>query len=130
MKNIPPTNSLDKPIWMLEQSGNFYVKNSWKYIRWEDEKFNIFEFIWSKRLPYFYFFLWKAWKFIVPADDVFQHMRINIASRCMCWIQPNLETMSHLFLTSYTTAKLWRLMLILQVSQISQRGVVKQTKQR
>ncbi|KAK6791473.1 hypothetical protein RDI58_010554 [Solanum bulbocastanum] len=49
------------------------------------------------------------WKFRVLVDEVVQSMGINLVSRCWCCIQPKSETMSHLFLTSYTAAKLWRL---------------------
>ena len=55
------------------------------------------------------FFLWRAWEFRVPVDDVLQHIGVNIASKCWCCTRPKTETMSHLFLTSSIATKLWRL---------------------
>lgn len=113
MTNIPPpkqTNRLDKPFWMLEASGNFSVRSAWNYIRQKDQEEDIFKNMWSKKLPFKQsFFLWSMWKFRVPVDEVVQSMGINIASRCWCCTHPKFETMSHLFLTSDTATKLWRM---------------------
>ncbi|KAG5590705.1 hypothetical protein H5410_041219 [Solanum commersonii] len=46
---------------------------------------------------------------IVSVDEIVQRMGINLVSKCWCCQALNQETFSHLFLTSATAAKLWRL---------------------
>lgn len=51
LRTIPApktTNSLDKPIWMLEHSGRFTLRSAWEYIRQKKEKEDIFELMWEK----------------------------------------------------------------------------------
>ncbi|KAK4721460.1 hypothetical protein R3W88_011693 [Solanum pinnatisectum] len=113
IKKLPPpkqTSRVDKPVWMPKASGNFSVRSAWEYIRQKDQEEDIFTYMWSKILPFKQsFLLWRMWKFRVPVDEVVQSMGINLVSRCWYCIQPKSETVSHLFLTSYTDAKLWRL---------------------
>jgi len=81
-----------------------------EYIRQIDQEEDSFTYMWSKKLPFNQSFLiWRMWKFRVLVDEVVQSMGINLVSRCWCCIQPKSETISHLFLTSYTTTKLWRM---------------------
>lgn len=66
--------------------------------------------MWSKKLPYkMSFTLWTAWKFRLPSDDAIMNIGINMASRCYCCTSLGVENITHVFLTSPTAEKLWRL---------------------
>ena len=94
---------------MLEQNGKFYVKNVWQYIKQKDEKQEIFKNMWINKLPFqMTFTLWRAWKFIIPINEVVQRMKISLPSRCHCCQHPQRDTMSHVLLTSYTVERLRR----------------------
>ncbi|KAK6786607.1 hypothetical protein RDI58_015132 [Solanum bulbocastanum] len=55
------------------------------------------------------FLVWRAWKYRVPVDEVLQKMGIQLVSKCWCCQESKHETLPHLFLTSSTASKLWRL---------------------
>ncbi|XP_060202140.1 uncharacterized protein LOC132630587 [Lycium barbarum] len=113
MQNISPpvdTLPLDKTWWMLEQNGKFSVKSAWNYIRQKDEREDIYKYMWERGLPFkLSFFIWRAWNFKLPIDQVLHSLGVSMPSKCWCCQEPKEETMSHLFLTSLVATKLWRM---------------------
>ncbi|XP_060181532.1 uncharacterized protein LOC132611140 [Lycium barbarum] len=99
----------DKPWWMGENSGQFFVKSAWEEVRQKQETRSVYKFIWLKGMPIkISFFLWRLWKRIITTDDNLKRMHISLVSRCWCCEEYKQETMSHLFLTSPTAFKLWK----------------------
>ncbi|XP_059285202.1 uncharacterized protein LOC132038567 [Lycium ferocissimum] len=113
IETIPPpqvTDELDKSWWLLEKNGSFSVKSAWEYVRHREVKMDIYNQMWRKHLPFkFSFTLGRAWRYKMPVDDVIYRRRIQLASKCWCYTEPKQETMSHIFLTSPTASKLWRM---------------------
>ncbi|XP_019245221.1 PREDICTED: uncharacterized protein LOC109225083 [Nicotiana attenuata] len=115
LQNIqPPTTSdmIDKPVWMLENRGEFSVKSAWEYLRRRQEPRNAYRNIWVKGLPFkISFFMWKFWKNKLPLDDFYRRLGYQMASRCWCCLEPKEETLQHLFFTSPAANTIWKYFL-------------------
>ncbi|XP_060182254.1 uncharacterized protein LOC132611915 [Lycium barbarum] len=99
----------DKAWWMGETNGKFTVKSAWEETRLKQDSLEAYRYIWLKGLPIkISFFLWRVWKRCITTDDKLKRMHINIVSRCWCCQEHKQETMSHFFLTSPITFKLWK----------------------
>lgn len=111
IENItPPTqhNDLDRPYWMLEPRGNFSVKSAWEYLRRRRNSSIAYKNMRVKGLPFkIALFMWKVWKGKLPLDDYFRRLGYFMPSRCWCCINPEEETMSHVFFRSYAAHSVW-----------------------
>ncbi|WMV60306.1 hypothetical protein MTR67_053691 [Solanum verrucosum] len=109
--NIKPPrgrNENDKPCWMLETKGIFSVKSAWDYIRQKEEPNRIYKRIWIKGIPFkIAFSMWRLWKFMIPVDDRVRRWGIAGPSRCWCCVQPDQETLSHMFWRSDIANRTW-----------------------
>ncbi|XP_075096329.1 uncharacterized protein LOC142174435 [Nicotiana tabacum] len=101
----PPSTMrvLDRPFWMLETTGYFRVKSAWEYTRRRDEPRKAYRMIWVKGLPFkIAFFMWKEWKANLPLDDFLKRVGYCMPSKCWCCVQPDEESLQHLFFRSET----------------------------
>lgn len=53
------------------------------------------------------FLMWRLWKYKIPIDDTLRRWAVESPSRCWCCEQANQETLSHVFLRSFTANKTW-----------------------
>nr|XP_016493380.1 PREDICTED: uncharacterized protein LOC107812734 [Nicotiana tabacum] len=105
IENVKPPvlhDDLDRPFWMLEARGNFTIKYSWEYFRRRRDSSIAYKNMWAKGLPFkIAFFMWKIWKGKLPLDDTFRRMGYFMSSRCWCCLNPDEETLAHVFYRSY-----------------------------
>lgn len=65
--------------------------------------------IWNKGLPFkTNFFLQRAWKGRIATYDNLKRVKVHIVSSCWCCGTQQMETLSHIFLSSPISQKLWR----------------------
>ncbi|XP_070012994.1 uncharacterized protein [Nicotiana sylvestris] len=57
------------------------------------------------------FFMWKVWKAKLPLDDFLKRIGYCMPSKCWCCIQPDEESLQHLFFRSETAKITWRYFL-------------------
>ncbi|XP_075080670.1 uncharacterized protein LOC142166142 [Nicotiana tabacum] len=110
----PPSTMrvLDRPFWMLETRGYFSVKSAWEYTRRKDEPRKAYRMIWVKGLPFkIAFFMWKVWKSKLPLDDFLKRVGYCMPSKCWCCVQPDEESLQHLFFRSETAKTTWKYFL-------------------
>ncbi|XP_070017599.1 uncharacterized protein [Nicotiana sylvestris] len=110
----PPSTMrvLDRLFWMLETRGYFSVKSAWEYTRRRDEPRKAYRMIWVKGLPIkIAFFIWKVWKAKLPLDDLLKRVGYCMPSKCWCCVQPDEESLQHLFFRSETTKTTWKYFL-------------------
>ncbi|KAH0777413.1 hypothetical protein KY290_008824 [Solanum tuberosum] len=106
----PPTGKEEKdtPCWMLDSGGSFTVKTSWQYIRHKEEPNKIYKWIWTKGVPFkVAFMMWRLWKFKIPVDDRLRRWGLEGPSKCWCCERPDQETLTHVFLRSFTANRTW-----------------------
>uniref|UniRef100_A0A1U7Y3W8 Uncharacterized protein LOC104240759 n=1 Tax=Nicotiana sylvestris TaxID=4096 RepID=A0A1U7Y3W8_NICSY len=107
-----PQQVLDMPCWMLETRGYFSVKSAWEYTRRRDEPRTAYRMIWVKGLPFkIAFFMWKVWKAKLPLDDFLKRVGYCMPSKCWCCVQPDEESLQHLFFRSETAKTTWKYFL-------------------
>ncbi|XP_016486311.2 uncharacterized protein LOC107806632 [Nicotiana tabacum] len=110
----PPSTMrvLDRPFWMMETTGYFRVKSAWEYTRRRDEPRKAYTMIWVKGMPFkTAFFMWKVWKAKLPLDDFLKRVGYCMPSKCWCCVQPDEESLQHLFFRSETTKTIWKYFL-------------------
>ncbi|XP_075078442.1 uncharacterized protein LOC142164361 [Nicotiana tabacum] len=111
IENINPPaahNELDRPYWMLEAKGNFTVKSAWEYLRRRRDPSIAYQNIWVKGLPFkIAFFMWKVWKAKLSLDDYFMKLGYVVTSRCWCCLNPDEETLPHVFFRSQVAQSVW-----------------------
>ncbi|XP_059290876.1 uncharacterized protein LOC132044416 [Lycium ferocissimum] len=99
----------DRPWWMPTSTGKFTVNSAWNILRHREQEHEEYKHMWIKGIPFkISFFLWRLWKFKLPTDDILQRMRIPIVSRCYCCVNPQQETIQHLFLTGSFASEVWK----------------------
>ncbi|XP_070019940.1 uncharacterized protein [Nicotiana sylvestris] len=65
--------------------------------------------IWVKGLPFkIAFFMWKVWKEKLPLDDFLKRIGYCMPSKCWCCVQPDEESLQHLFFRSETAKTTWK----------------------
>ncbi|XP_075104795.1 uncharacterized protein LOC107830035 [Nicotiana tabacum] len=107
-----PQQVLDMPCWMLETRGYFSVKSAWDYTRRRDEPRTTYKMIWVKGLPFkIAFSMWKVWKAKLPLDDFLKRVGYCMPSKCWCYVQPDEESLQHLFFRSETAKTTWKYFL-------------------
>ncbi|XP_075080159.1 uncharacterized protein LOC142165521 [Nicotiana tabacum] len=112
IKPPSPMQVLDRPCLMLETRGYFSVKSAWEYTRRRDEPRTAYRMIWVKGLPFkISFFMWKVWKAKLPLDDFLKRIGYCMPSKCWCCIQPDEESLQHLFFKSETAKTTWKYFL-------------------
>ncbi|XP_070021835.1 uncharacterized protein [Nicotiana sylvestris] len=112
IKPPSPQQVLDMPCWMLETRGYFSVKSAWEYTRRRDEPRIAYRMIWVKGLPFkIAFFMWKVWKAKLPLDDFLKRVGYCMPSKCWCCIQPDEESLQHLFFRSEIAKTTWKYFL-------------------
>jgi len=112
IKPPSPQQVLDMPCWMLETRGYFSVKSAWEYTRRRDEPRTTYRMIWVKGLPFkIAFFMWKVWKAKLPLDDFLKRVGYCMPSKCWCCVQPDEESLQHLFFRSETAKTTWKYFL-------------------
>ncbi|XP_075099940.1 uncharacterized protein LOC142176380 [Nicotiana tabacum] len=115
LEKIKPPSSqqvLDVPYWMLEIRGYFSVRSAWDYTRRRDEPRTAYRMIWVKGLPFkIAFFMWKVWKAKLPLDDFLKRVGYCMPSKCWCCVQPDEESLQHLFFRSETAKTTWKYFL-------------------
>nr|XP_009798917.1 PREDICTED: uncharacterized protein LOC104245059 [Nicotiana sylvestris] len=68
--------------------------------------------IWVKGLSFkISFFMWKVWKAKLPLDDFMRRLGYFMPSRCWCCIDPQEESLTHLFFTSHAAKIVWKYFL-------------------
>ncbi|XP_075098931.1 uncharacterized protein LOC142175826 [Nicotiana tabacum] len=68
--------------------------------------------IWVKGLPFkIAFFMWKVWKAKLPLDDFLKRIGYCMPSKCWCYVQPDEESLQHLFFKSETAKTTWKYFL-------------------
>ncbi|XP_075083250.1 uncharacterized protein LOC142167001 [Nicotiana tabacum] len=103
----------DMPFWMLETRGYFSVKSALDYMRRRDEPKITYRMTWVKGLPFkIAFFMWKVWKAKLPLDDFMKRIGYCMPSKGWCCVQPNEESLQHLFFRSETTKTTWKYFLL------------------
>nr|XP_016509454.1 PREDICTED: uncharacterized protein LOC107826922 [Nicotiana tabacum] len=110
----PPSTMqvLERPFWMLETRGYFSVKSAWEYTRRRDEPRIAYRKIWVKGLPFkIAFFMWKVWKAKLPLDDFLKRVGYCMSSKCWCCVQPDEESLQHMFFRSETAKTTWKYFL-------------------
>ncbi|KAK6780202.1 hypothetical protein RDI58_022386 [Solanum bulbocastanum] len=112
VENIKPgkeSGMIDKAWWMGNSKGVFTAKSTYHSMRRSMNELEWMNQLWLKGLPFkIAFFLWRVWKKRIATDDNLKRMRMQIASKCYCCENGEMETMTHLFLTTPITQKLWR----------------------
>nr|XP_016444849.1 PREDICTED: uncharacterized protein LOC107770100 [Nicotiana tabacum] len=99
IKPPSPQQVLDMPCWMQETREYFSVKSAWDYKRRRDEPRTAYMMIWVKGLPFkISFFIWKVWKAKLPLNDFLKRVGYCMPSKYWCCVQPNEESLQHLFL--------------------------------
>ncbi|XP_075097807.1 uncharacterized protein LOC142175134 [Nicotiana tabacum] len=112
IKPLSPQQVLDMPCWMLETRGYFSVKSAWEYTRRRDEPRTAYRMIWVKGQPFkIAFFMWKVWKAKLPLDDFLKRVGYCMPSKCWCCLQPDEESLQHLFFRSETARTTWKYFL-------------------
>ncbi|XP_070014941.1 uncharacterized protein [Nicotiana sylvestris] len=112
IKPPSPQQVLDMPCWMLETRGYFSVKSAWEYTRRRDEPRTAYRMIWVKGLPFkIAFFMWKVWKAKLPLDDFLKRVGYCMSAKCWCCVQPDEESLQHLFFRSETARTTWKYFL-------------------
>ncbi|XP_070005983.1 uncharacterized protein [Nicotiana sylvestris] len=112
IKPPSPQQVLDMPCWMLETRRYFSVKSAWEYTRRRDEPRTAYRMIWVKGLPFkIAFFMWKVWKAKLPLDDFLKKVGYCMPSKCWCCVQPDEESLQHLFFRSETSKTTWKYFL-------------------
>ncbi|XP_070006056.1 uncharacterized protein [Nicotiana sylvestris] len=97
---------------MLETRGYFSVRSAWDYTRRRDEPRTTYRMIWVKGLPFkIAFFMWKVWKAKLPLDDFLKRVGYCMPSKCWCCVQPDEESLQHLFFRSETAKTTWKYFL-------------------
>ncbi|XP_075088118.1 uncharacterized protein LOC107829005 [Nicotiana tabacum] len=116
LEKIKPPSSqqvLDVPCWMLEKRGYFSVRSAWDYTRRRDEPRTAYRMIWVKGLPFkIAFFMWKVWKAKLPLDDFLKRVGYCMPSKCWCCVQPDEESLQHLFFRLETAKTTWKYFLL------------------
>lgn len=99
----------DRLIFTLLESGNFSTKEYIKYTR-EPANARMWPHrIWNPSiLPNVASFLWKLLRHAIPVDCRVRSPGIQIASRCRRCLNPQEETLLHLFVKSEVAYEVWR----------------------
>ncbi|XP_075079806.1 uncharacterized protein LOC142165070 [Nicotiana tabacum] len=112
IKPPSPQQVLGMPCWMLETRGYFSVKSVWDYTKRRDEPRTAYRMIWVKGLPFkIAFFMWKVWKAKLPLDAFLKRVGYCMPSKCWCCVQPDEESLQHLFFRSETARTTWKYFL-------------------
>lgn len=99
----------DRAWWMGGSNGEFTVKSTYHILRHKRDKRDWMSCIWIKDLPFkISFFLWRVWKEKIITDDNLKRMKMQIASKCYCCEEGEMETMKHLLLTIPIAQRLWK----------------------
>ncbi|XP_070054442.1 uncharacterized protein [Nicotiana tomentosiformis] len=102
----------DTPRWMPTPSGKFSVSSAWNILRYRDTIKPYFKLMWTKGLPFkISFFIWRLWQSKLSTDDLWRRNGYIIVSRCWCFQNPVEETLQHIFLTSSTSNRVWKIFL-------------------
>ncbi|WMV33800.1 hypothetical protein MTR67_027185 [Solanum verrucosum] len=93
---------------MLDSGGSFTVKATRQYIRHKEEPNKIYKWIWTKGVPFkMAFMMWRLWKSKIPVDDRLRRWGLEGPSKCWCCERPDQETLTHVFLRSFTANRTW-----------------------
>ncbi|KAH0644798.1 hypothetical protein KY284_032682 [Solanum tuberosum] len=110
--NIKPNaleESLDKAWLVGNTTGIFTVKSAYYIMRGKKVEEEWRSGMWVKGLPFkISFFLWRAWRRTIAIDDNLKRMRMQGVSKCYCCDKGEMETMSHVLLTTLIAQKLWK----------------------
>jgi len=100
---------IDKAWWRGSTNGTFTVKSTFHMVRCKKAEEEWRKFMWVKGLPIkISFFLWRVWRRIIATDDNLKRRRMQVVSKCYCCETGEMETMSHLLLTTLIAQKLWK----------------------
>ncbi|XP_009625565.1 uncharacterized protein [Nicotiana tomentosiformis] len=95
--------------WMPTASGRFSVTTAWQLMRHRAHPKHEYKLLRTKGLPFkISFFLWRLWKGKVPTYDMWRKNGYMVVSKCWCCLQPEADSIQHLFLTSSTANRVWR----------------------
>ncbi|XP_075095079.1 uncharacterized protein LOC142173397 [Nicotiana tabacum] len=99
----------DRPYWMPTPSGKFSVSSAWKILRHRADPNQEFKLMWIKGLPLkISFFLWRLWRQKIATDDMWRTQGQIVMSRYWCCLQPQEESIEHIFVTNPTASKIIR----------------------
>ncbi|KAJ6802965.1 uncharacterized protein M6B38_366310 [Iris pallida] len=102
-------NDKDRICWMLNEDGEFSTKSYWDYYRIRNTPSSWSKFYWNKFIqPRVGAFLWRLSRNAIPVDARLVSMGFQLASRCSCCANPELESIDHLFVRSETATKVWK----------------------
>lgn len=98
----------DRSVWAVNACGNFSLKSAWEGIRIKKNVAGSLRFIWHPCTPLKLSFLsWRMLHKRLPVDDYLIRMGFQLASKCNCCSQPQIETVEHIFVTSLTAKTVW-----------------------
>ncbi|XP_070032084.1 uncharacterized protein [Nicotiana tomentosiformis] len=100
----------DRPYWMPTSSDKFIVSSAWQILRHSANPNPKFKHMWIKGLPFkISFFLWILWRHKLSTDDLWKRQGYIHVSRYWCCQHPREETFDHIFLTTPTASKVWKI---------------------
>lgn len=102
------TENKDVIRWSKNPSGLFSTKSAWDAIRQVKEVHPILLTTWQLPIPLkSKLLVWKIMKNIIPVDVKAQTQGIQLASKCCCCTDPNIETLHHVFIEDENASSLW-----------------------
>lgn len=98
----------DKCISTLTSNGSFKLSSIYEAIRNKADAVRWLKFIWHKYVnPKASILNWKIINKALPVDVMIQSRKVSLASKCVCCVNPNIETLDHLFVTSDMAVRVW-----------------------
>lgn len=104
LDNVAPPgefNALDKSGWRLETRGTFLVKPAWEYLRRRKDHAITYKNMWVKGLHV------EIMEEETASDDSIRRMGYSMPSKCCCCLNPDEESIPHVFFNSYAARKVW-----------------------
>ncbi|OVA09824.1 Reverse transcriptase zinc-binding domain [Macleaya cordata] len=98
----------DERLWAPSLDGRFTVKSAFSLISNQAPACPFVRHYWAKFLPKkMPVLLWRFLHNAIPVDVRIQDCAISLASRCLCCVHRNIESVDHLFLSGEIEAFLW-----------------------
>lgn len=99
----------DTALWKLTKSEAFTVKSAWHFIRRRGTFDLLVNGVWDSAMPnQNKILICKLLHVILPTDLMIKRRRYQLASKCICCVRSNEESLHHLFIEGELTSSLWK----------------------
>lgn len=99
----------DRIIWTNTQHGYFSTSSYWELYRIRHDKCSWSRYCWNKYIPSrIGFFLWRLSRNALPVEAKLRSMGFSLPSKCVCCVNPAVETLDHLFVAGEVASGIWQ----------------------